>query len=215
MSRYKRELIKKYIVFCEGDTEYNYFDAIQKKQNTKLILKPINMQGGGYSNFLTEIKKQADNNCLAKFVIIDYDRVIKHPGELTHLKKLVEYCQIQNQNRKIPHFLIIDNPDFEYVACLHIPGFHDQDTTRYIEDSLGFKNIENFKKKKEIFAYLNSESNSYKNMLTRLRSKKIIINHYKINKAGFDIIIEKTDVIWDNESQKGSNINELFEIIEW
>ena len=215
MSRCKRELIKKYIVFCEGDTEYNYFDAIQKKQNTKLILKPINMQGGGYSNFLAEIKKQANNNCLAKFVVIDYDRAIKHPGELTHLKKLIEYCQIQNQNRKIPHFLIIDNPDFEYVACLHIPSYHDQDATHYIEDSLGFKNIENFKKKKDIFAYLNSESNSYKNMLARLRSKKIIINHYKINKSGLDIIIETTAVTCDNESQKGSNINELFEIINW
>ena len=189
MSRSKRELNKRYIVFCEGDTEYNYFDSIHKKESTKLILKPINMQGGGYSNFLEEIKKQADNNCLAKFIIIDYDRVIKHPGELTQLKKLVSYCQLQNRNGKIPHFLIIDNPNFEYISCLHIPDYHDQDTKRYIENILGFKNIETFKKKKDIFAYLNSGSNSYKNMLTRLRSKKIIINHYKINKAGFDIIM--------------------------
>lgn len=44
MSRPKRVLRKKFIVFCEGDTEYNYVDGMRLKQEVELALKPINMQ---------------------------------------------------------------------------------------------------------------------------------------------------------------------------
>ena len=80
MSRPKRVLRKKFIVFCEGDTEYNYVDGMRLKQGVELALKPINMQGGGYKSFLDEIKKEASNNCLAKFIIIDFDRTKIHSG---------------------------------------------------------------------------------------------------------------------------------------
>ena len=101
MSREKRKLRKKFIVFCEGDTEYNYIDTMRLNQGVELALKPINMHGGGYSNFLEVIKKEANNNCLAKFIVIDYDRVKKHPGELAKLKEIIEYCKLQNSNKRI------------------------------------------------------------------------------------------------------------------
>ena len=56
MSRPKRELQKRFVVFCEGDTEYNYIDKMRKRQDVQIALKPINMHGGGYSNFLKKIK---------------------------------------------------------------------------------------------------------------------------------------------------------------
>jgi hypothetical protein len=55
LSRRKRELQKRFIVFCEGDTEYNYIDKMRKKQGVEIALKPINMYGGGYSNFLKKV----------------------------------------------------------------------------------------------------------------------------------------------------------------
>lgn len=58
MSREKRKLRKRFIVFCEGDTEYNYIDTMRLNQGVELALKPINMHGGGYSNFLEVIKKK-------------------------------------------------------------------------------------------------------------------------------------------------------------
>jgi len=97
------------------------------RQGVELALKPINMQGGGYANFLDEIRKEASNNCLAKFIIIDFDRANKHQGEMPKLKELAKYCKLQNASKKIPHFLILDNPDFEYIACLHMEGYHGQD----------------------------------------------------------------------------------------
>ena len=65
-------------------------------QGVELALKPINMHGGGYSNFLEVIKKEANNNCLAKFIVIDYDRVKKHPGELAKLKEAATSTQSFN-----------------------------------------------------------------------------------------------------------------------
>ena len=74
MSRQKRELQKNFVVFCEGDTEYNYINKMRKKPGVKIAIKPINMHGGGYANFLKYIKKESQTNCLAKFIIVDADR---------------------------------------------------------------------------------------------------------------------------------------------
>ena len=214
MSRPKRILRKKFIVFCEGDTEYNYVDGMRLKQGVELALKPINMQGGGYKSFLDEIKKEASNNWLAKFISIDFDRTKKHSGELEKLKEIIKYCELQNGSGRIPCFLILDNPDFEYVACLHAEDYNGQETKKYIEQILGFDSLEKFKKKKDIYCYLNTNHNSYDRMLARL-GEKVIINHYQIKKANFDIKITDTEVIWDNGNKRGSNINEFFDIIDW
>lgn len=163
---------------------------------------------------MDEIRTEASNNCLAKFIIIDFDRAKKHPGELPKLKELIEYCKLQNSSKKIPHFLILDNPDFEYIACLHIGGYHGQDVKRYIEQTLGLGDIEKFKAMRDVYSYLNTKDNSYKLMLSRIQ-KKIVVNHYRINKSGFEIKISGTEVVWEHENDRGSNINELFEVIDW
>ena len=77
MSRPERKLKKRFVVFCEGDTEYNYMDKMRKRNDVQIALKPINMHGGGYSNFLKKIKTESQTNCLAKFIIVDADRLIK------------------------------------------------------------------------------------------------------------------------------------------
>lgn len=214
MSRIKRTLRKKFIVFCEGDTEYHYVNYMRLKQGVDIALKPINMKGGGYTNFLNIVKTEASNNCLAKFIIIDYDRVKKHSGEKRNLEELIEHCRCHNKNGKIPYFIIIDNPDFEYISCLHIPDYNGQNVKQYIETTLDFKDIKTFKAKEDIYNYLNSKKNSYKVMLSQLK-EKIIINSYTINKTNMDIKINKTDINWANESKPGSNIDEFFDVIDW
>ena len=97
---------------------------------------------------------------------------------------------------------------------MHILEYQGQDVKKFIEQTLGFKNIDNFKAKKDVYEYLNTKGNSYKIMLDRLK-EYIVKNSYNINKSNFDIRITKTDVIWDNENKRGSNIREMFEIIDW
>lgn len=215
MSRRKRPLRKKFIIFCEGDTEYNYIDAMRVNQGVELALKPINMRGGGYSNFLDVIRTESNSNCLAKFIIIDLDRLHKHQGEKQNLIDLIKYCDLQNKNGRIPHFLIVDNPDFEYLACLHITEYNGQEVVRYIQRQLGF-DLDEFKAKKDIYNYLNSHGNSYENMLSRLfAEREFVSNKYKIKKESMEILIKQTLVYWEQESSKGSNIHELFEILDW
>lgn len=76
LSRKTRVTKKNFKVFCEGDTEYHYIDEMRRQKKLSIALKLVNMKGGGYSNFLEQIKIDGTANCLAKFIIIDGDRAI-------------------------------------------------------------------------------------------------------------------------------------------
>ncbi|SFU75191.1 RloB domain-containing protein [Butyrivibrio sp. M55] len=216
MSRKERILKKRYAIFCEGDTEYNYIDKMRKKQGVELVLKPINMHGGGYSNFLKQIRKEAQTNYLAKFIIVDADRIKTIPGEQENFLKLLEYCMIQNKKGSTPHFLIADNPDFEYVACLHDAEYKGQDTKKYITNAWAFKDITAFKSNEDVYEFLNAGKKSYMNLLEAIKKQeKMISNRYEIKKKTFDIKIKKTDYNRDGINKKNSNIEEFFEVIDW
>lgn len=111
MSRPVRMLRRKFEVFCEGDTEYNYINHMRKKQGVEISLRPINMKGGGYANFLNEIKTKGQVNCLARFILVDADRITSNVGEDAAFLRLLEYCRQQNRKKAIPCFLILDNPE--------------------------------------------------------------------------------------------------------
>lgn len=215
MSRPKRELQKRFVVFCEGDTEYNYIDKMRKNKSVQISLKPINMHGGGYSNFLKKIKSESQTNCLAKFIIVDADRLIKHHGEKASFQQLVDYCRLQNK-KKIPHFLIVNNPNFEYVACLHVPEYKGQEIEKFLQNSLGFKTLEQFKKNTEVYECLNKEECSYKVLIKRIQGKdKFVKNKYSVNKKKFEVAITQTEVEWDLLAKRCSNMEEFFDIINW
>ena len=204
MSRPKRELQKRFVVFCEGDTEYNYIDKMRKRQDVQIALKPINMHGGGYSNFLKKIKTESQTNCLAKFIIVD------------SFLQLAEYCRLQNKKGTIPHFLIVNNPDFEYVACLHVPEYKGQEVTRFLQTVLGFQSLEQFKKNTEVYECLNNGERSYQVLIQKIQGKdKFVKNTYSVKKKNFEIAISKTDVKWELIDRKGSNIEEFFDVIDW
>ncbi len=216
MSRKQRILKKRYAVFCEGDTEYNYTEKMRRKQGVELVLKPINMHGGGYSNFLRQIKKESQTNYLAKFIIVDADRAAVDPGEKENFLKLLEYCRIQNDKGNTPLFVIADNPDFEYVACLHDADYRGQDTKSYIVKTWGYKGLETFKNDPEVYEFLNSGKKSFENMLEIVRKQdKLVKNQYEIKKKTFDISIKSTVYNQDMLDQRVSNIEEFFDVIDW
>lgn len=218
MSRPKRKLQKRFVVFCEGDTEYNYIDKMRgvKRQDVQIILKPINMHGGGYSSFLKKIKTESQTNCLAKFIIVDADRLVKHYEEKDSFLQLAEYCRLQNKKGTIPHFLIVNNPDFEYVACLHVPEYKGQEVTRFLQTVLGFRTLEQFKGNTEVYECLNQGGRSYEVLIQRIQGKdKFVKNTYSVKKKNFEIAITRTDVTWELLDRKGSNMEEFFDVIDW
>lgn len=213
MSRKIRETKKNFKVFCEGDTEYNYIDEMRRQKRFSIAIKQVNMKGGGYSNFLDQVKTDGTMNCLAKFIIIDGDRAVAEEGEKKILRELLEYCMLQNQSGRIPHVLIVDYPDFEYIACLHTPKFKGQDVAQYIVKELGYKSVDEFKADEKVYNVLNSNGNSSDLMLSLLRKDNcFIVNEYHIKKKLYEIKIS-TVHDWEKLGRKGSNINELFEII--
>lgn len=213
MSRKVRVTKKNFKVFCEGDTEYNYIDEMRRQKRLSIALKPVNMKGGGYSNFLEQVKTDGTTNCLAKFIIIDGDRAVVEDGEKKNLRELLEYCILQNRSGRIPHFLIVDYPDFEYIACLHTQKYKGQNITQYIIKELGYKSVDEFKADEKVYNVLNANGNSYALMLSLLRKEdRFVINNYSISKKQYEI---KTSTIydWKKLGRKGSNINEFFEVV--
>lgn len=150
MSRKTRYTKKIFKVFCEGDTEYHYIDEMRRHQRLSITLKPVNMRGGGYGNFLEQVKTDGTANCLAKFIIIDGDRAIIEEGEKKNLRELSDYCKLQNQSDRIPHFLIVNFPDFEYIACLHSPNYKGQNTAQYLSKELGYQSVDAFKSDQKV-----------------------------------------------------------------
>lgn len=213
MSRKKRTTQKNFKVFCEGDTEYNYINEMRRQKRLSIALKPVNMKGGGYNNFLEQIKTDGTTNCLAKFIIIDGDRAVDDASEKKNLQELLEYCILQNQSKRTPHFLIVDYPDFEYIACLHTPKYKGQNVTQYIIKELGYKNVDEFKSDDKIYNVLNTKENSYTIMLSLLKKENcFVINNYAINKKQYEIKISTT-FDWQKLGRKGSNIGEFFEVL--
>lgn len=216
MSRPERKLQKRFVVFCEGDTEYNYIDKMRKCRDVQISLKPINMRGGGYANFLRKIKTESQTNCLAKFIIVDADRLLKHYEERNSFQQLTDYCRLQNKKGTVPHFLIVNNPDFEYAACLHVPEYRGQEVTRFLQTVLGFQSLEDFKKNKEVYECLNSQERSYQVLIQKMRGKeKFVKNTYCVKKKNFEITISRIEVIWELLDRKGSNMEEFFDVIDW
>ena len=147
---------------------------------------------------------------------MDADRIRTIPGEQENFMKLLEYCKLQNDKGNTPLFLIVDNPDFEYVACLHDIEYKGQDTKNFISNVWGFKDIAAFKSNADVYEFLNAGNKSYDNMLKSIRKQdKLVSNKYEIKKKTFDIIIKQTDYDQDSLNKKNSNIEEFFDVIDW
>lgn len=213
MSRKVREIKKVFKVFCEGDTEQHYIEEMKRQKKFTIALKAVNMDGGGYSNFLKKLKTDGNTNSLAKFIIIDGDRAVSEEGEKKNLKQLLDFCISQNKRKSIPHILIVNYPDFEYIGCLHNPKYRGQNVSQFIIKEMGYKDIDAFKADTKIYSVLHKEGNSSDVMLKSLKRENcFVVNEFKINKKKFEINVS-TVYNWEKLGQKGSNINEFFEIL--
>lgn len=66
MNRKTRVTKKNFKVFCEGDTEYNYIDEMRRQKRLSISLKLVNMKGGGYSDFLEQVKFVVNNYSISR-----------------------------------------------------------------------------------------------------------------------------------------------------
>ena len=216
MSRPKRLLRKRFEIFCEGDTEYHYIDGMRTRQGVEIALCPINMKGGGYAAFLNELKTKGQVNCVARFMIVDGDRITSNVGEAHAFEELVDYCRQQNKKSGIPCFIILNNPNFEYVACLHAKDFTGQSSEKFICDTMGFERVADFKKKEDVYGFLNANEYCRAHMIARLKSgQKPLYHRYTVKRATLSIEIRETVFSKSDLPLRGSNFDELFDVIDW
>lgn len=203
-------------LFVEGDTEENYFKKLRKNNNVEISYKEINMNGGGYSGFLKEIKKSSDLGVIAVFIVVDLDKFVDKPDERRPFEELLKYCRDKNKNGKIPYFLIASNRDFEFFACSHCVKYKNTDTTAYITKNFKYIGLDEFKKDEKVYEFLNSGSRSYKNAIGRIKAKApYISNDYNkdIEKLDKSLKIKRMDINESALNYYHSNLYELFDII--
>lgn len=212
----EREGKLKLKLFVEGYTEENYFKKLRKNNNVEISYTEINMEGGGYTSFLKEIKKSSDLGFIAVFIVIDLDKYIDEVNQKKPLEELIAYCKRKNKNGRIPYFLIASNRDFEFFACSHCVNYKDSNTNAYITKNFKYKNLEDFKSDEKIYEFLNSNSKSYINAINKIKTKKpYISNEYikDIKKLDKSLKIRQTTINAEALCYFHSNMYEFFDII--
>jgi len=202
-----------YKLFCEGHSEFHYFSDFKSQERISIKVIPINMGGGGYSNFLQKLKLESDTNCLAKFIIIDADKACDNASEKRNLVSLHNYCENQNKRGRIPHILIINSPDFEYAACLHSPQYRGQSIQSFLSNELGYISLDDFKGDSGIYSKLNSNGNSFQLVEKNVNvNNNLVKNRYSVKKNSYTI---KNQIIYfaDRLGLNGSNIYDVWNII--
>lgn len=215
MTRPKRQLKRKYQVFCEGITEANYIRGLA--QTVDVSLKTVDMHGGGYRQFAEKVRAASEMNCLGIFIIVDGDRAVKDTNEKVLLQKLVAYCKQKNQRKHaVPYFLIVNTPDFEYVACTHDKNYKNGDAEQHILTKMRYRKLDEFKSDESIYRKLNEEKKgiSVEQMCYTLKKRpQYISNTYEwLDKLRLQLKITKMNCQEDNLGNKGSNFYELVEI---
>lgn len=215
MSRQIQQNVK---VLVEGYSEKYYISGLKKNTTTVLnIHPPVNMDGGGYTNFIKEVKKLDYKACVAIFIIIDLD---KADSDKENLYKLINLCKQKTSNTKIPYFLIGTNSDFEYFSCCHSNTYKDTDTSAYILNTFNYKTITDYKSDSKIYSKLNAAPYSYSNAITKTKNRYMTNNTFfkndytvSINGANISIKINSSNINSHSLAFKNSNIFEFFNII--
>lgn len=203
-------------LFVEGKSEKNYFDQYGKKVDIEFVIEPIDMKGGGYSNFLQRIKEKGYQGCTAVIIIIDLDKI---DSDKASFEKLVKYCKTQNKTKgcPVPYILLGSYEDFEYFACCHSKDYKNGDTSKFIINNYKYKCVDDFKADDKIYDFLNKGNKSFENACN-VTSKRSSYFNNKIELKGKngDITIKLSDfnVNEDIRNSKNCNLHEFFKLID-
>ena len=145
--------------------------------------------------------------------------ILLHPQEEWHSFNIFSANNfLLSELGRIPYFLLVNNHDFEYFACLHSPLYKNGDTTQFITKTLKYKSLNDFKADEKVYYVLNSSPNNKEIALSRLKHDKratTIQNQMFIKSKGIEIIIKNDNIQLnpDTSVYQNSNIIDLFNLI--
>ena len=112
--------------------------------------------------------------------------------------------------------LLIDYPDFEYIACMHTFAYTRQNVDQYIKNELGYSDINEFKADEDVYKVLvESGKGSIAQLLASINKRTaLIVNTFSIDKKKYEIQVKKTVLNKDNFGIKGTNFNEFYDVLQ-
>ena len=210
-----KQLSKKYTVYCEGKTESRYLEGLrtwmkESHPEIKLRLEPVDVGGGGYREFLKRLRIEPDTNCVARFVLLDYDRVVKHAHEAAAFKELLDLSQASTR-KNVPIILIVSNESFEYALCAHDPKYRDGDTEAHLTDCWAYRDFADVKSDGAVWNRAHTLGRSHEVAIRHLMKRPQLITNtirYESKKLRLSLI----EVRYDSAvaSTRTSNLTDLF-----
>lgn len=219
MTRKGKNVKQKVKIFVEGDTEKNYIEGLRRNTEIDFSIESVNMNGGGYSNFINYVRRASHVGFLVFFVVIDLDKALE---DEKNLSELIKICKQKTKTTGVPHLIIGNNQDFEVVACAHCPKYKGGNTAAHIQKIFGYKDVDSFKKDKKIYEFLNNK-NKDRNFKVAIdyfsgkyKANQVYFKHEFIKKqkgANITINIKKFIINKDALNSTHSNIYEIFSIL--
>ena len=218
--RQKRQFAKNFIVYCEGDTERHYIDGMRRwlhevDSNAHVRITPIDVGGGGYGAILHRLKKDSDSNCLARFVLVDFDRYRGVEGEAIAFKRLVEYSN-NSRGKLSPCILVVSNKNFEYTLCFHDERYKGQDATAHLRSSWGYRTLDDCKADVGVWDRAHRGARGHDKALNCMEGRHLVLeNTIVVDPKHFGITLKRVRFDESCEHILGVNLGDLFKVVRF
>lgn len=217
--RAKRQLIREVLVYCEGKTEKRYIDGLRQWARTldlgaRVKIKAVDVKGGGYGAILNMLRKEPDSNCVARVVLLDFDRYRGVQGEDAIFNQLVAYSKA-SMRKAVPCILVVSNANFEHALCLHDTGYHESGSAAsFLLENWGYRNLNDCKSDERIWEKAHAGDRDHAHIVERMRGRKLVLTN-KIEASRSKIDIKLKDVRFDVgcEHILGTNLGDLFKVL--
>lgn len=217
-SRRARVLTKKVTVFCEGKTEARYVGGLRRwlasnHPEVRLSVECVDVGGGGYAEFAKRLKLEPDSNCVARVVLLDYDRCLSLPGEEAAFRKLVEASE-ESKKRIVPLILVVSNESFEYALCCHDPDYGDGNPSGFLIGHWGYSDSDDVKSDEGVWNKAHSGARGHGVAVSRLEGRSQVMNYdltWKKNEQRIEL--RAVDYEPDNSTSRCSNLSDMFKVL--
>ncbi|WP_270405861.1 hypothetical protein [Candidatus Collinsella stercoripullorum] len=217
--RAKRQLIREVLVYCEGKTEKHYIDGLRQWARTldlgaRVKIKAVDVKGGGYGAILNMLRKEPDSNCVARVVLLDFDRYRGVQGEDAIFNQLVAYSKA-SMRKAVPCILVVSNASFEHALCLHDTGYHESGiAASFLLENWGYRNLNDCKSDERIWEKAHTGDRDHAHIAERMRGRKLVLTN-KIEASRSKIDIKLKDVRFDVGCEHifGTNLGDLFKVL--
>lgn len=218
--RPKRTSAKRFVVYCEGETELNYVNGLKAWVQTMddsihIRIDSVCVGGGGYKRMLEKLRTEPDSNCIARLVMLDYDRCLSDVAEREAFRQLMQLSRsTADRSRRVPIILVVSNRDFEYALCCHDPKYGDGNTDTFLRVEWGYKDVSKCKADKKVWDKAHMAARSHEVAIEHISCRpKLVENLIKTDVKALKVVLKEVDLHVANEHAVTSNLGDLFAVL--